>query len=373
MADRLGVELARVGHFDLSTGPLEVTPAMLSDAAQRDGGKLRAPVKLGHTDTRNDGEPAFGWVQNLRVEGAADDPVLKGDLTDLPDWLDKSANWAYPHRSIEGTVTKDADGNVKGFELTGLALLGATPPGMPTIESWRDLPQVLVAAAAAGSDMTVSEFVAIHAAAVPISGTVADPKAPAEPPVAPSTNPKEAVTVTDTLIAGLRERFGFPEDADESAILAAVDEARDPDVTPEAIAAKHGLTAEQVSAALTAAKTPTSPNTVEINKDQLDELRIAAAAGAEARAHQLRTERDQTISAAIAAGKVAPVRRDHWTKSWDADPEGTKASLDGLDAIFPVAASGTPGQEDTAEAAFTDETAEKFAAMLGTTKEALSG
>lgn len=368
MADRIGIELARVGEFDLAVGGKQsFTPEMLSDAARRateQGSKFRAPLKLGHSDPRNDGEPAMGWLHNLRVEGTGADSVLLGDVTGMPAWLAETAPSAYPDRSIEGNVIEAADGD-KGLNITALALLGVTPPAMADLKSWRELPGFIAAAA----ELPLTAFAAAYEAIRDL------PQAPAEPPVIPP-NTQKGVSVMETLIQGLRERFGFADDADEATILAAVDVARDPAVTPETIAAAYKLLPEQVTTALAAAAKPAQEpklpeGMVVLSKDQLDELRIAAASGAEARAKQLTDERDDTIKTAIAAGKIAPARREHWATNWDKDPEGTKSSIGELQVLYPIAASGHAGSgSESRDAELSDDDASALASIFGGPKEA---
>ncbi|GAA3781241.1 head maturation protease, ClpP-related [Micromonospora maritima] len=86
---------------------------------------------------------------------------------------------------------------------------------------------------------------------------------------------------------------------------------------------------------------PKAEGKVLVSQNVLEELRIAAQAGQEARAQQLREQRDNTIRAAVAEGKISPARREHWVQAWDKDPEGTKADLDSLPANrVPVNALG---------------------------------
>lgn len=188
---------------------------------------------------------------------------------------------------------------------------------------------------------------------------LAPTQAPADQPVTPPTQHKEADTMSDIPTAGLVKALGLPDDADEDTILEAVE--------------------AQITAAASAAKAPPAPAAavpdghVLMSKDALDELRIAATAGQEARAVQLRADRDETISAAIRAGKIAPARKDHWTNQWDKDAEGTKASLASLEAVYPVAAlPGHAGGDNAAStAAFSDDEAGVLAALAGVSKEGL--
>ena len=134
-----GVELARVGTFSLSTGSHTFSRAQLLSAAAN---ALRKPprLKIGHTDPRFDGEPALGLVRNVRLSDDGD--VLLGDFADVPDWLADALPSRYPDRSIEATCKGDE------MRLSGVALLGATSPG---IDSLADLELALTAAAQPGA------------------------------------------------------------------------------------------------------------------------------------------------------------------------------------------------------------------------------
>ncbi len=173
--------------------------------------------------------------------------------------------------------------------------------------------------------------------------------------------------MSDTIIKGLRERLGVKPDVelDEAGLLAALDESLAEKADPPAAEPAAEPTPEAIAAA--AAKA----GKVLVSQDVLDELKISAAAGAEARAVQLREERDSTILAAIRAGKIAPARKDHWTTKWDADPEGAKADLDSIEAgLLPVAASGYGGDADASDPAITEAEAEQLAGFFGTEKGA---
>lgn len=369
MADLKDIELARVGEFELSTGKQRFTPEMLADAARRAaeaGAKFRAPLKLGHTDPRNDGEPAFGWLHNVRVEAG----VLLGDATGVPTWLAENAKTAYPDRSIEANaIGKDG---TEGMELTGLALLGQTPPGISTLQSWRELPTLIAAAA----EMPIQSFAVAYAA---IRDT---PQTPAAEPVTP-INPKEADLMSDTLIKGLREQLGIADDAtlDEAGLLTAnaealKEKADPPAVTPELIAASLKLDVEKVKTALAAAAGAPAPTVVPdgkklVDADQWEDMKIAASAGAEARAVQLKAERDDVIEHAYRAGKISAAAKPKWVKRWDVDADTAREDIAGLEAVFPVQASGAPGGEEIAASAITDDDIKQLAAMTGLSEEDL--
>jgi ATP-dependent protease ClpP protease subunit len=58
-------------------------------------------------------------------------------------------------------------------------------------------------------------------------------------------------------------------------------------------------------------------------------------------ARQARDERDKVIAQAVADGKFAPARKQHWAKLWDADPEGTRETIGQLAKnVVPLSAVG---------------------------------
>jgi len=132
-----GVELIRVGTWEISTGTWTVTPADLvaAVAAHRAGAVRRPPVKLGHVDPRFDGEPAYGFVDNLRV--VDNGQTLVGDLVGLPPMLADLIPVAYADRSVEGVQGfVDASGQAYSFALTGVALLAPRRPVCPRCAPW---------------------------------------------------------------------------------------------------------------------------------------------------------------------------------------------------------------------------------------------
>jgi hypothetical protein len=374
VADRLNVELARVGEYDLSTGRQKFTAGMLTDAATRaaaDGWK--APIKLGHTDPRNDGEPAFGWLTNVRAEGTGNDTRLIADITDMPRWLDESADWAYPHRSIEADVlhaSADPKSEPVGMDLTALALLGVTPPGMPNIASWRDLPKVLVAAAAAsGSDLTVGEFRTAF--------EVLHPTDPGMPAGDPNTTPEGVDSMSD-FMTKVRETLGVAADLDEAGTLSALGEAlaekADPaPPTTDAIAAAYGIPADQVETRLKNEPTVTDGKML-VDKDQWDDVVKNAGLGAKVAAKLAVKDRDEAIDTAWRTGRISASAKDTWTKRWDKDAATAATDLADLPVVFPVAAAagyaGQDGSGGESVAAFTDNEAAQMASLTGTSKEA---
>lgn len=77
--------------------------------------------------------------------------------------------------------------------------------------------------------------------------------------------------------------------------------------------------------------------TVRVDQTMLAQLRADAQAGREARAIQLRADRERIVDAAIQQGRFAPSRRQHYLRSLEVDPEGTTALIDSLaEGLVPV-------------------------------------
>lgn len=162
LAERLNVELVNVGSWRLLSGSWEPNRKDILAAveASKCPAVRRPRLKLGHLDPRfntvtaatHDGTPSLGWFDNLR--SSADGNTLIGDQVALP-WLDRVQAAAWPDRSIEGTYRKRcALGHVHDFVIDAVALLGETPPGIPTLKSIKslaELPEAL--GVAAGADV----------------------------------------------------------------------------------------------------------------------------------------------------------------------------------------------------------------------------
>jgi hypothetical protein len=316
MADLKDIELARPGQWNLGTGPIEVTARMLDDAARfanREGGRP-GYLKLGHHDPRfvaADGDPAMGWLTNIRVEEDGE-PVLKGDLTGVPDWLATAIPRHWPDRSIEGYKDYVHEGQTYGLVVDGLALLGVTPPGMKSIRSLRDLPAALGIAASG----------ALPPSGQRICASFGTPQTPASADV-PST--RQGAGMDPVLI---REALGLDPDASDdevkaSAVMALAITNDGPATSPELVNASGTM---RVDASAW--------------NEREERIKRLEASAAQVR----RNERDQIITEAIQRGKFAPARRSHWERMWDADPEGARQIIDGLAAnLIPVMASGYSG------------------------------
>jgi hypothetical protein len=144
------VELMAAGTWDLSSGRQTFTRDDLESAveAAQCPAVGNAVIKLGHVDPRfneagqdnpqYDGQPAIGAVTNLRLDPTGS--KLHGDLAGMPGWLASISASAFPRRSIEGSYGfKCQVGHTHQFVLTGLALLGVTPPGVGVLNALPDI------------------------------------------------------------------------------------------------------------------------------------------------------------------------------------------------------------------------------------------
>jgi hypothetical protein len=151
LVTRPNVEIVAAGTWALSSGEATFTPGDLAAAVQASQcPAIGSPVlKLGHVDPRFDGEPAVGRVTNLALTSSGN--KITGDLAGMPAWLDVALASAYPNRSIEGYYNFACSvGHVHPFVITGLALLGVTPPGVGVLSSLADVAALYGVAAADG-------------------------------------------------------------------------------------------------------------------------------------------------------------------------------------------------------------------------------
>lgn len=102
-------------------------------AAMDDPGVRLPRLKLGHTSEWGDAEPAFGKVDNLRLD--ANGTTVYGDFVGVPAWLAEILPTVYPNRSIEAAVNvKTPTGKEYNMVLGAVSLLGVVMPGVSTLE-----------------------------------------------------------------------------------------------------------------------------------------------------------------------------------------------------------------------------------------------
>jgi hypothetical protein len=320
------IELMKVGKWDVSTGEFEVTPELITAAIDaHQSGVLRKPViRLGHNDPRFSGDPAVGYIDNVRA--SEDGSTLLGDLVGMPEWLGEILPSAYPDRSIEGLYDYHApDGSEHPFILTGLGLLGVTPPGVSSLKSMQDIQKLYA------TDALVDIAAAGH-----IGGTAVELKFQTKTEAAEASEVERGAVVA--LSEQLAEALGIDASADEETMLAKIAELKKPAPAPEPVAPQP----EQVAAAAA------DLGLVMVNKEQYEATVAAAAAGAAARDQQIREADEGVVMAAIRDGRIPPARREHWLGALKADRDGTSQVLASLaKGLIPVAEAGHGiGSED---------------------------
>jgi hypothetical protein len=154
----------------------------------------------------------------------------------------------------------------------------------------------------------------------------------------------------------VRARLGLSEDASDEEVKAALRELNSV-VNPTAETTEEGDEdtdedegegdeGEEESTEGIAASLP--PGTVLIDQATLDALKAGAATAAQLKEQQDSNTRESLVSAAIADGRVAPARRDHWIKALKADP-GAEKVLASLEAgLVPVTERGHAHTPDIA-------------------------
>lgn len=348
-AQMLGVELARPGTWHLASGKRTFEPEDLQDASDffAASGQARIPIGFGHADTRFDGDPAFGWVSNIRYTTDAKGPVLLGDLVDMDDWVAAAAPSRWPNRSIEGFANLEWNGRTYRLALTRLALLGSTPPAMPTLRSLADLREAITAAAEQSADC---ELIAASAAPEDDAATPPEPEEPAdlsepdtEDPAAEAVVPPSEEKEAGMDPAKIRERLGLNDDVSDDDVMEALAYAgfTPAPETPEPVAAsgESQQTVDQRIAAAAARGGVITIDAMQVKQFQDGMLQAAALA-----ARLDKNERDGIITAAVKEGKFPPARREHYERAWEADPAGTRELIASLAAgLVPVMASGYSG------------------------------
>jgi Mu-like prophage I protein len=323
-----GRELLKVGKWQVHKGgEFNVTPKLIQDAiSAHEAGVLRKPtIRLGHgggdDDERSTGDPAVGWVDNVRA--SEDGTTLYGDLIGVPQWLADNMPSAYPSLSIEGMYDYTApDGTTHDFVLTGLALLGATMPGISSLKSVQD-----VEALYSGD---------IAAAIGEIGGTPVQLTAGIQIEAAEASPQKgNAVTAIPDYVA---EALGIDASADEDTIKAKLAELKKPAPAPEPVEPK----VEQVAAAAS------QLGLIMVDKDKYEAIEAAAAAGAQVLEQRLREADEGIVMAAVREGKIAPARRESWLAALKVDREGTSQVLASLaKGLIPLSEMGHGvGSED---------------------------
>ena len=390
----------RAGTWAASTGVTTITlddlRAML--AAASDPEVDEPAVRIGHLDPRFDGEPALGWVRNLRVD--EERGALVGDLEDVPAELAALIPTAFRRRSVEiGWNVRTPAGKRYRAALTGLALLGVTPPAVKGLAdviarySTAEPARVRPAALSAGDEV----FVVDAEGGEDTAGSVAQALATARAALAAlpavtdvlDLDPSQEVPNVPITDERLRELLGVEADADLEATITTLrtraetnpsdpgnggngnGEPADPNApgspgepAPGTPGSPDGGGAEGEGGSGGSPTPPTSAvpdGAVLVSAAALSALQADAAAGAEARRLIRAQEVETELRSALSAGRIAPADVEHWRAELTSNFDGARSLLSKLSAVFPTSELGSDaGDESSTDAAFDSFLADVF-------------
>lgn len=343
--DFRGVPLCRAGEWNGLTGKARVTSEDLRSVvdAYTDQEVDRARVKIGHLSGMNtalgDGAPAFGWVQNPRMD--PDGVTLVGDLVDVPRKLGEIVGKAYKNVSIEmRRNVKTPSGKTHPAVLSGLALLGASAPAVKGLD---DLVSLYASEAPNGGpedDCTESETVTISLGdAFDTNPTVPDVSPVAgdddtDSPESPGRNQQEDADMA--FLSEARKALGLGEDVAEADVLAkltALSETPAPE-GDEAAAPQEQAPEPTEEQAPEASK---SPETVTVSKAQWDDV----TAQLKDLSDKAKVEhQEKVLEAALSEGRIVPAEREQWVTALSEAPAATEVLLSKLAPRVNMAEAG---------------------------------
>jgi ATP-dependent protease ClpP protease subunit len=145
-----------------------------------------------------------------------------------------------------------------------------------------------------------------------------------------------AVAFSDEQLTIMRQRLNLADDADEAAILAALDTRPAEPVQPS---------------------TP-APGTVVLDEAQHQQLLADARDGRDARKQQLAERREQLVKAAISDGRIPPARKADWLAYLETSPNPANAEADLANlkpGLVPLEESGYASKDTPADPAGGDD------------------
>lgn len=156
----------------------------------------------------------------------------------------------------------------------------------------------------------------VRAAAASARAAAPKPPSSSEPG---EPNTKEALTMSDTIKAGLVQRLGVRAEATDDEILAAVDEALEERAEPTTVPAETPAPAAALPEGVVA-----------VDATVLAQLQANATRGAQAAAEQDRVRRDGIVAEALRTGRITAESRDTWRARLDKDEAEFAGVLAGL-------------------------------------------
>jgi ATP-dependent protease ClpP protease subunit len=160
----------------------------------------------------------------------------------------------------------------------------------------------------------------------------------------PTHGTENAMAFTPEQLTTMRQTLGLSEDADEATITAALVEHAQEAAEAVASAGSPSAAAPPAQPAAQASTSPAAspaqpapvaapagtPGTMVIDVSAWDAIQERTRRLEAADARRRKEERDQVIDQAVRDGKFPVARKEHWSRLWDADPEGTRTVIDGL-------------------------------------------
>jgi len=162
---------------------------------------------------------------------------------------------------------------------------------------------------------------------------------------APDKSTQEGEAMDDELRLSLAKRLGLPEDATEEQIRTEL-------AKPVGETTEEGGNGEEGGEGNgegegegegEGAGTPTA-ETVTMDRATFEQLKAGAALATKHEGERQSERVKNTVEAAVMDGRIPPARREHWTKALNADFDGAKIVLDGLEkGLVPVTIRGSVG------------------------------
>lgn len=361
------VQIARVGEFYASTGPMELTVEDFDNAVtafESLKDTINFPIKVGHLTFDQE---AAGWISNLRRDG----DFLVADFVDVPDEVAKMIKEKrLRHRSVEAARNLELYGNEYAFVITAVALLGTE---LPAVNGLRDIAAAYIAAgigmeqnkaygfikASEGNEEDIEDIFADFVAAAEraqerMKGRKGAPRLRAL--VATTLDQLKRVQNGGKMSKELAALFGLEEDASDAAIF----EAAQKQMQQLREAAENGSENDEETEASTEAASI---------KAQLEKFSTELI---ELKTMQAKADVTQKVDAAIKAGRFIPAVRESLIETGISN-----SAL--LDKIIAASAEnsvlndkpvGSNSDQDAAELE-PSETASKIAAQIGVNPETI--
>ncbi len=372
LVTRRGVELVKVGEWPAVTGPASITIEKLESMVRASQSEWwsGASMHRGHFDPRYDGEPALGWLSNLNVvQKANGDISLYGDIEKVPSKFAPRLEDAFRNRSIEWIEDVVApDGTTWPAVLTGLAVLGAAPPGVDGLEpiAHHDTLELFAAAREHPEKYVRTAFVGEHGSKIvgalaQLQETINPQSDESDQIIDRSGESQEDQNMSDTLDARLREMLNASAEDDIEALVkelkersttASVVEPGTPD--PEPNEGEDGQPASPEAPTPTPASEPSTPENgsdlVSISKERLESLEQMARSGADAARRLQEQDVDRELKQAASRGLVAPAQYDLFRQQMLSGPEGANFVRQMLSTATPVVHTKALGAIDPQDA-----------------------